>query len=306
MRLLFLFSILLFAVSVSAETPPVPEGTSASQEMPRVVMARVGSHEITVEEFMQFLAKNPTRVQEATTVDGKAQLLRDLIETHLLMQAMRAEGLLNAETQPTDEELKKAFMNLGQKHFPPPPAPNVEAQRTYYAANQSDFGIPAVVRLSQIQFRVKESATPEEIANTKQRAEEALKRIESGEPFDKVASELTENTRYRSTGGDVGYLRRHGNEWLDKALNGLKVGEHTSVLESPVGYDILMLTDEREAITTPFEEARESVIKQMQVEAQKTAKTDYVKELAAQTQIEIVLEELNSASPDGVFPQSTR
>ncbi|QIK38610.1 peptidylprolyl isomerase [Caldichromatium japonicum] len=309
-RLLLLVSAFSFAIAYTwAQDNPPPSATSSPatpQQMPRVVMARINDREITVEEFMQFLAKNPTRVHEATTDAGKAQLLRELIEIHLLMQAMRDEGLIGSDAEPTNEELKKAFLKFSQKHFPPPPPPSEEAMRAYYEEHRSEFGIPAAVRLSQIQFRVKDPDSQEEKAAARKRAEEALARIKAGEPFAKVAAELTENTRYRETGGDVGFVKREGNAWLEQALRNLKVGEHTGVLESPVGYDILLLTDEREAVITPFEEVRNSIASQMQIEEQKKAKEKYVKNLARQAKIEIVLDELKDDYPHGVFPETER
>lgn len=307
MRLLLIaLSLWVSIVWAEDKAPPANDDAASSQEMPRVVMARVNAHEITVEEFMQFLAKNPTRVHEATQATGKAELLRDLIETRLLMQAMYDEGLLNAEPEPTNEELKQAFLKLSQKNFPPPSMPSEEAMRAYYEAHRSDFGIPAVVRLSQIQLRTKESATDAEKTAVRKRAEEALARIKAGEPFAQVAGELTENTRYKSTGGDVGFVKREGNDWLDQALQNLKVGEYTGVLESPVGYDILMLTDEREAIITPFEDAHDSIANQMRNEQQKRSKDNYVRMLAQKAKIEIVLDELKDAYPNGIFPKSDR
>lgn len=309
MRLLLIPAMFAFSLAWADDNPPPAAAAAESnpavtQQMPRVVMARVNDHEITVEEFMRFLAKNPTRVHEATTDAGKAQLLRELIEIHLLMQAMREEGLIGSDAEPTNEELRKAFLKLSQKHFPPPPPPSEEAMRAYYEAHRSEFGIPAAVRLSQIQFRVKDLNNEEEKAAVRKRAEEALARIKAGEPFAKVAAELTENTRYRETGGDVGFVKREGNAWLEQALRNLKVGEYTGVLESPVGYDIIMLTDEREAVITPFEEARDSIARKMQLEEQKKAKENYIKTLAKRAKIEIILDELKDDFPNGVFPEN--
>ncbi|WP_295402330.1 peptidyl-prolyl cis-trans isomerase [uncultured Thiocystis sp.] len=300
----FLLFLLLWTTSVFALQSPVPSPAAqteqAPKEMPRVIMARVGTREITVEEFMGFLAKNPTRVKEATTDEGKAGLLREAIGNELLMLAMREEGLL--PENPTEADQKKAFVQLINKHFPPPPTPDDATLRDYYQKHTSDFGIPASVRLSQIQIRVKESPSEEDKANARQRAEAALARIEAGESFAAIAAELSENPRAKANQGDVGFVWRDGNAWLTQSLKGLKKGEHTGVLESPVGYDILMLTDEREAIITPFEEARDSVAKKLQVKQQAQARNAYVKQLADRVGVEIVLDEMKGSFPNGVFP----
>ncbi len=278
-----------------------PSGVMAtSPEMEPIVMARIGTVNITVEEFMKFLAKNPQRLREAMTVEGKAALLRTAIENRLLLAAMRQEGLIDDDTKP--EQYQLAYDKLARAKFPPPPVPGEKDLRTFYEAHVEDFGIPASVRLTQIQFRVPEQATAEDKAAARVRAEAALRRIKGGEPFADVAAELTENKRARPYKGDVGYVVRNGNDWLEKALEGIGVGQHTGILESPAGYDILMLTATSEAVHTSFEGAREAVTKRMQDEAQAAAKAAYLKKLASLIEITIELDELKDAFPNGVFP----
>jgi len=286
-------------------TSPVPTPDQArvlatAPDMEPVVMARIGGVNITVEEFMKFLSKNPQRVREAMTVEGKAALLRTAIENRLLLAAMRQEGLINEDTKPDQYPL--AYERLARAKFPLPPAPSEQAMRAYYEAHKEDFGIPASVRLTQIQFRVPEQATAEDQAAARARAEAALHRIEAGESFATVAGELTENKRARPYNGDVGYVVRYGNAWVEHALEGIGVGQRTGILESPSGYDILMVTDTSEAVLTPFEGAREAVSKRMQEEAQEAAKAAYVKKLAGMIEISIELDELKDAYPNGLFP----
>ena len=297
----FVFSLLIMPALVAAEEQPkVSLPSEAPKEVPRIVMARVGSQEITVEDFMQFLAKNPTRVQEATTPDGKAQLLREAIANTLLMQAMKEEGKL--PENPDETAMKKAFLAIMSKHFPSPPAPDEATLRAYYQEHQATFGIPASVRLSQILLQVADDASDEVRAATRKRAEDALKRIESGESFANVASELSENPRAKANKGDVGFVWRHGSDWLEAALKGVKVGDHTGIVDSPAGYDILMVTDEREAVITPFEEAKDNVAKQWSLAQQKKARAAYVKQLADRIGVEIVMDEMKGSYPKGVFP----
>lgn len=70
------------------------------REVTPVVMARVGERDITVEQFMQFLTKNPGRVHEATTPEGKGQLLRTLVEAELMRQAMLDAGSITETSTP--------------------------------------------------------------------------------------------------------------------------------------------------------------------------------------------------------------
>ena len=85
-------------------------------------------------------------------------------------------------------------------------------------------------------------------------------------------------------------------------MAGVNVGQHTGIVEYPTGYDILMVTEEREAIITPFPEARDKVAKRMQADGQNRLRAAYVKELAKKTKVEIVQDELKEAFAKGIFP----
>lgn len=282
----------------NAEDPAAQPGQAPKMEP--VVMARVGSVTITVEDFMRFLSKNPSKVREATTVEGKAALLKIAIENRLLLGAMRQEGLIDDNTKPQD--LQMAFGKFASMHFPPPPVPDDKTLRAYYDAHRDDFGIPAAVRLTQIQIRLPDPATEEDKSAARARAEAALKRIEAGEAFGDVAAEVTERLETRPHKGDVGFVYHEGHEWLEKALAGLQVGQHTGVLESPAGFDILLLTETRDAVVTPFDQAREAVAKKMQEDGQAEARAAYIKKLADTVEISIELDSLKNAYPNGIFP----
>jgi hypothetical protein len=262
-------------------------------------MARVGERDITVEQFMQFLTKNPGRVHEATTPEGKGQLLRTMVEAELMRQAMLDAGSITETSTPEEQQIAAA--QLAAAKFPLPPVPDEDALRDYYERNKDMFGIPASVRLSQIQLRVPEGASEEEKAAVRARAEAVLARLEAGESFADLASALTENPREKGTDGDLGFVWRDGHEWLESALKGVQVGGHTAVLESPVGYDILLLSEEREAVITPFEQARESVAQRMQAEGQEKARQAYAASLAKSTNIELLVDDLKAAYPNGLF-----
>jgi parvulin-like peptidyl-prolyl isomerase len=194
-----------------------------------------------------------------------------------------------------------AYKKLAEERFMFGAPISEEELRAHYDANREEFGIPASVRISQIQIRVPDAATPEQRAEARARAEEALKRLNSGEDFAAVAKDATENPQRKGTDGDIGFVWRYGNEWLESALEGLSVGEYTQVLESPVGYDIIRLTDERDAVITPYEQVTEDVREHFSKERMRTARDAYVGALAAKADIEVVVEDIKAEYPQGLF-----
>ncbi|RMD69643.1 MAG: peptidylprolyl isomerase, partial [Gammaproteobacteria bacterium] len=265
---------LLMGFMVQA-APEAEKSAQPPKKPPKVVMVRVDGEEITVADFMQYISKDARRVYQAVDPKGKVQLVRQMIIDRLLKLAMKKEGLL--PENPTQDDYRKAYEKLSAKHFPLPPPPSEEEAYRYYLEHQDLFGIPEMVRVSQIQFRVSPNASAEEKAKVKRKAEEALKRLEAGEPFEKLAAELTENPHAKLTKGDLGFLPRRGDPWLEKALDDLKVGEHTGVIESPVGYEILKITDVRKGIVAPFPNVKDKVIQRMRLEGRQKALMAYIK-----------------------------
>jgi parvulin-like peptidyl-prolyl isomerase len=268
----------------------------------KVVMLKVDGEEITVQDYVNFLQHNPSYIQASKTSAGKAEALRALVASQLLKGDMLRKGLLPKDKEKAKTELNKAYEKLAEKHFPLPPPPDEKVAYQFYLDHQNEYGIPEMVRVSQIQLRFPENASLEQKEAARKRAEEALKRIEAGESFAKVAGELTENPRGKVPQGDLGFMMREGDPWLSAAIKNLKVGEHTQVIESPVGYEILLLTDVRPALISPYPNVREKVIQRIQLEGQAKQRDAYVRELAKRAKIEIVQEELKSLFPRGVFP----
>ncbi|MGB5834349.1 MAG: hypothetical protein WBG92_20515, partial [Thiohalocapsa sp.] len=81
------------------------------------------------------------------------------------------------------------------------------------------------------------------------------------------------------------------------------VGPYTEVLPSPIGYEILMVTDAREAMIPKFEEVRVDVARVVEMQRQTALRDQYVRSLAADTEVVIVMDDMREYFADGVFPQ---
>ena len=121
---------------------------------------------------------------------------------------------------------------------------------------QSDYGYhvlkvhdrrPMVpnVRLSQILVRINGTA-PESTAVARERIEAAKARLDAGQNFAYVASELSEEVNSRGRGGDVGFLsylsRGIDSTFKEIAFNIDAVGDVTDIVQTGYGFQILKLT----------------------------------------------------------------
>ena len=282
-----------------AATPAAADlATARAAAQKEVVLAQVGDLKITAEQFMQYIKRDTQLVLKSTTDEGRAEVLHEMIVDRLLQEGMQREGLLPKDHTPTQKDYVEAYQSLAKRYFPKSKeVPSEEVLYKYYQEHQESFGIPAMVRISQIQFRVPVDADEKTRAEIKAKADGALKRLKAGESFSTLASELTENPQAKVAGGDLGFLQSSKYPWLQKSVAGLQVGEVSVVLESPVGYEILLLQDKRDAMLAPYANVRDNVIGILQQEAQAKAREQYAWKLAKEVGVTVEQPELKSAVP---------
>lgn len=267
----------------------------------RVVMVKVADQEIAVEDFMRYISQDQRLVPQATTPEGKSRIVRQMVSDLLLQKAMRMEKLVSAKPGEAinPDEFARGLATLQQKHFPGV-QPSEEEMKAFYDAHRGDYGIPAGVRISQIQFRFADDMAAEDAvakSAVRKRAESALERVARGENFESIASELSENPRGKVAGGDLGFLPLGQSKWLDEAVEGREVGEVTGVLESPTGFDILKITERRDPVTMPYSNVREHVLNRMMRERVAEARELYLAQLAREIPVEVLSKDLVDVVP---------
>lgn len=282
--------------------PSQPNAQQAPMDQPLI---KVDDLTITSREYAAFLQGHPQIVSRAMTTEaGKAAALKEMVTAYLLRKAMVDEGLLSKDNpKPEQKELISAYEKLAERHFPLPKSPSDEAAYAYYQAHQSNYGIPAMIRLSEILIKLDPKADAAVKAAAKARAEKVLARLTAGEPFANVAVEVTENPIGKLTRGDIGFIDPVQQAWLKPVVEPLKTGERTGVIESPDGFVILTVTDIRPALISPYANIRDKVIEDLKHEEQEKLRAPYVASLAAKSKIEIVSSYIQPLFPQGMFPK---
>jgi peptidyl-prolyl cis-trans isomerase SurA len=118
----------------------------------------------------------------------------------------------------------------------------------YLAANTGAAqGGQQELNLAQILVRIPENASAEQIAQRRQRAEEALRRLKSGSDFAKVAATYSDASEGLQ-GGDLGWRTRDRlpQLFIDAVAN-LNSGDVSPIVKSANGFHILKLAGKRNA-----------------------------------------------------------
>lgn len=123
-----------------------------------------------------------------------------------------------------------------------------ESEIDNFISQQKSAGDPsAEFNLAHILVRVPEQARPEQLAQQRARAEEAVKRLAAGADFAQVAATYSDASDALQ-GGDLGWRAQDRlPELFAGAVTKMNKGEVSEILRSPAGFHVLKLIDRRGA-----------------------------------------------------------
>jgi len=123
-----------------------------------------------------------------------------------------------------------------------------ESEIDNFIVDQKEAKNPSVeYKLSHIVILVPEQARPEQIAQRRSRADEAVRRVKAGADFAQVAAAYSD-ARDALEGGNMDWRTQDRlPELYAGAAAGLRTGEISEVLRSPAGFHILRLNERRGA-----------------------------------------------------------
>jgi peptidyl-prolyl cis-trans isomerase D len=136
-----------------------------------------------------------------------------------------------------------------------------EDLRKYYAENASRYGVPEERRASHILIKAERSASADERAKAKAKAEELLAQVRKNPTsFAELAKKNSQDEGSAVNGGDLDFFGRGAMvKEFDAAVYAMKPGEISNLVETDFGYHIIQLTGTRGGEKKPFEAVRAEV-----------------------------------------------
>jgi peptidyl-prolyl cis-trans isomerase C len=152
--------------------------------------------------------------------------------------------------------------------------------KNYYDGNPSYFQQPARVRVSHIMIRVASDADQSKKDEATKKIEQAMKRLKAGEDFAAVAKEVSEDSKSKNKGGDLGYISKGlVQKSFEDAAFALKKDETSDIVKTSAGYHIVKVTDKTDARTISFEEVKNDVINNLKSNKVNSLVGNFIKEL---------------------------
>jgi parvulin-like peptidyl-prolyl isomerase len=275
-----------------AKMPIIESQVLHSMVLKKLILARAGPLNIAPADvdkdtnalLDQVKSQAPTpedfdaKLKEAgVTVDQfKARIHDDII----IRKVLEAEAL--HDDQPTDQEIDD-----------------------FYLKNKDKFIVPDKIRASRVLIMVDDHTSPADKAAKKKEIDAARARVENGEDFGKVASEISEDRYSAPKGGDIGYFQKgEEEEQFDAVAFATKPGVVSPVFQTPMGYQFLKVTDVQAGGTLAIAQVRDVIAQHLKEEKEGQQGNDYTQALLGKSGVIFHLVPVNPATSAAPSPES--
>jgi parvulin-like peptidyl-prolyl isomerase len=264
------------------------------------ILVRINKEVITLAEFEKRISEIPERYRSLVSgQEGRERFLDQWIKNRLIVQIAKEEGYLD---RPEIIEKVKALEDqllveayIKEKILDKVSVSDSETKE-YYEKNKQEYISPKEIKVRHILFSVPADATEEESTTIRKKAESVLMEVKKGANFSELAKRYSACPSAKK-GGVLEYFSRGQmvREFEDACFK-LKKGELSNVVETPFGFHIIEMLDERRGSGRSFEEVQEEIRQRLLAEKQERRFNALISSLEAKAKIEKNLSLLRSKS----------
>lgn len=318
MRKRLLISAVLVAMMLFVSMTVASGDSATPTAKPANALAKINGVYITKEAFDRVLQRQANNYKQANGQDlltepslkpqlvtTKRQVMQQLLRNELLLQLAYEMGItvtdqeINADIDKirsnydSDETFKKALEKFGytmdelrgdiiaEKSYQKLAESLISSQKIseeemqkYYQNNIRKFSQQEQVRAYHI------------LVDTKEQADEILKKLKQGEDFGKLAKDNS-TCPSASKGGDLGYFGRGQMvPEFENAVFSLPIGKYSDPVHSQFGWHVIKVVDKKPAMVFKFEEVKDQVKKTMLEERKYQSAMEYVDKRWNESKIE--------------------
>jgi peptidyl-prolyl cis-trans isomerase SurA len=244
--------------------------------------------------------------EEFDRVVGNIRKENKLDTDEAFQNALKQEGLSMAELRKSLER-QMLIARVTQVEVMGKVGITEEEARKYHSEHQKEFTKPATITIREILIKVPKDAQGINVAHdeeAKQRAEDVRKRLDAGEKFEQLASEVSESPS-KANGGLIGPLNKNElTPEFQKLISGMTAGDVTPVLRTQNGYQLIKLESiTAEQVAKP-EDVRDKIADALYDQKRQVEMKKYLAKLRSVAIIDWKNQEIKKAweSKVGVIP----
>lgn len=261
-----------------------------------VLLAKIGDKKIMMSDLKRMISYYDAEKQKILEQQPqfKATILQRIVQGMVLSKIAKDNGF---DKRPDIKEQIELMTNdlLASQYLLKEVVGKINVTEDdinlYYKAHQEEFRTPEMVRARHILIKVDKSASNDDKAKARSKAEDILKKIKAGEDFAKLASEFSEDPGSKNNGGDLGFFPK-GRMVPDfeKVAFSLKPGEVSDVVETPFGFHIIKVEEKKESIQEPLERVKDKVKEKVFADFRKAKVDEFVEKAMKDAGVELNLE----------------
>lgn len=257
------------------------------------VLAKIGDREITISDLNKTIGFLDSQKQQMIKQNPrlKEQLLNQIVQSIVLANLAKKAGydkkadIMDRLQFITDNYLATEYLKGEVVNNVTVPDNDI---KTYYDEHTDEFKIPEMVRTRHILIKVDAGASEEEKQKAKEKAEDILKKINSGEDFAKLASEFSDDTMTKPKGGDLGFISRGRLvEPFEDAAFALKPGEVSDIVETQFGYHIIKVEEKKDAGVEPYDSVKDTIKQKLIQERRQTEVINFIEKAVKDAGVEV-------------------
>lgn len=231
-------------------TPGVGVGTVAArvngQDIPMAVFQK---------QFFQFKVALTDQNVDLTTDEGKAalaqvraQVLNSLIELALIQQAAARMGIAIPDEQLEARVQETIVSGGGEEKFQEWLAESGITPDEFREQLRAELLTEKVIEqvTGSVPTEAEQVHARHILLSSEQDAQQALRRIQAGEDFAKVAREMSQDAITRADGGDLGFFPKgmlSVPKEIEDAAFAIQPGQVSGIVRSPYGYHIIQVLE---------------------------------------------------------------
>lgn len=174
-----------------------------------------------------------------------------------------------------------------------------EDLRRHYSEHPAEFDQPEKLILRHVFKRVPGQASETERQAARAQIESVLERLRGGADFDRVAHESSDSESAQHGGQIAPQARGDLPPAVDKVVWGLKVGELSGVVDTPVGFHVFRLEAIQAPLKVDFEQARDVIERKLRGALERQSLDAYFRDLLRDSAAEYHPEHLQGRLPEG-------
>lgn len=264
---------------------------AGEQTNPEVVLMKYKNATITKADFDAEIRRIPEKNREE--VLASRSRVSQILENLMLNRAFAVEGrrigldndprMTNEVRLAEDRILAREYI---ERQIDQVKLPDFEMRANeLYKANPEKYTLKPMVDVSHILVAVKDGKKSE----AQKRADEIYKRLITGDNFEDVAIELSDDKSAKKNGGRLGYIESSQvvKEFADAAFALDNAGDIGKPVESKFGFHIIKLHNKQKGGLQEFAAVRNGIVESLKMEFLATARKDLINMVRGSSDLQV-------------------